>query len=385
MARGDTPHLGGEPDGGSPENGGPAKQREILAQFEAAIAGMRTREIQIGLRQLLAGTVPPPRGQSPRGQSPQAQSPQAQPPRTEGSREADCSRPTAGSSARPFGINGPGDGHGGAQAGGEPGRGDAGGPPGGEPGVVPPPVAELVRAVRTPSARRQMQRLVGDAQLERWVQIDTEAAVRMVRPYRWLLDRVGDDGIRLTEAGHLPPAEVTAAARALNVTATDNGQRENQEPRVRQLCESAQVMGLLRKEHGHLLLTTRGADLRPRPAALWWRLAERMPLRSAASCEVQPGLILLVCVAARGTDTLSGTVARMLSAIGWMNSDGSPLTGAEAARATAGTHATLRWLGALPDDAGRVPWPTPEGVAFARAALRTWPADGPPRRAGAPG
>jgi septal ring-binding cell division protein DamX len=54
MARGDTPHLDGEPDSG------PASQREILAQFEAAIAGMRTREIQIGLRQLLAGTVPPP-------------------------------------------------------------------------------------------------------------------------------------------------------------------------------------------------------------------------------------------------------------------------------------------------------------------------------------
>ena len=37
------------------------RQREILAQFEAAISGMRTREIQIGLRQLLAGSIRPPR------------------------------------------------------------------------------------------------------------------------------------------------------------------------------------------------------------------------------------------------------------------------------------------------------------------------------------
>ena len=55
-----------------------------------------------------------------------------------------------------------------------------------------------------------------------------------------------------------------------------------------------------------------------------------------------------------------------------------------AARATAGTHATLGWLGALPfetlpletlpfDEAGHAPWPTPEGVAFARAALHSWP------------
>ena len=53
MARGDTPHLDGKPDGG------PANRREILAQFETAIAEMRTRDIQMGLRQLLAGTVPP--------------------------------------------------------------------------------------------------------------------------------------------------------------------------------------------------------------------------------------------------------------------------------------------------------------------------------------
>jgi hypothetical protein len=68
----------------------------------------------------------------------------------------------------------------------------------------------------------------------------------------------------------------------------------------------------------------------------------------------------------------------MLSAMGWMNSDGGPLTGAEAARATAGPQATLRWLGALPgetrpDEPGRAPGPTPGGVAFARAALRSWP------------
>jgi hypothetical protein len=298
MARGDTPHLDGEPDGG------PARQREILAQFEAAIAGMHTRNIQIGLRQLLAGTVPPPH--------------------------------------------------------------------------APAPVAELVRAVKTASARRQMQQLVGDAQLERRVQIDAGTAARMVRPYRWLLDRAGDGGLRLTEAGHLPPAEVTAAVHELKVPAPGGWPRENQVPRVRQLRESAQAMGLLRRERGQLLVTTRGAELRFHPGALWWHLAERMPLRSATACEVQPGVILLVCVAARCTDTLGGTIARMLNAIGWMNGDGGPLTGADAARATAFTHATLRWLGALPfetppDETEHAPWPTPEGVAFARAALRSWP------------
>ena len=223
---------------------------------------------------------------------------------------------------------------------------------------MPAPVAELVRAVKTASARRQMQRLVGDAQLERRVQIDTGTAARMVRPYRWLLDRASDGGLRLTEAR----------------SRRRGWPRENQVPRVRQLRESAQAMGLLRKEHGQLLVTTRGAELRFRPDALWWHLAERMPLRSAAACEVQPGMVLLVCVAARCTGTLSGTIARMLSAIGWMNGDGGPLTGAEAARATAGTHATLGWLGALPFERGGArALADAGGSGVRRAALHSWP------------
>src|ERR1700761_9563224 len=54
MARGETPNRNpGEP--GESGRGRPgARQREVLAQFEAAIAGMDTRQIQLGLRHLLA-------------------------------------------------------------------------------------------------------------------------------------------------------------------------------------------------------------------------------------------------------------------------------------------------------------------------------------------
>ena len=360
------------------------RHREILAQFEAAIAGMRTREIQIGLRQLLAGSIQPPRTEGdpqadnprpPRTEGdPQADNPR--PPRTEGdprrtTPEADNPRPPRNSGPRPFGQNMPRGVHDGAPAGGDPALAA-----GRDPGPLPPPVADLVRAVAAPCAGRQMQRLVGDAQLGRWVQIEPRVAAQMVLPYTWLLNRVGDDGIRLTEAGHLPPAEVSAALHELNVTAPGHGRRENHVLPVRHLRESAQAMGLLCRQHGQLQLTAEGAGLRSCPAALWWHLAERMPLRSAASREVQPGLILLVCVAARCTDALDATIARMLSAIGWLNTDGSPVTRAEASQATAGTYAALRWLGALPDDPCPVPRPAPEGVTFARAALCSWPSAG---------
>jgi hypothetical protein len=252
--------------------------------------------------------------------------------------------------------------------------------PGGELDDLPGPVAELVLAVRTPSARRQMERLISEAELHRVSTVSTDTAARMVRPYTWLLERVGDEGIRLTDAGHLTPDEVAAVIEALGLAGTSSRRespvrRENQAPTVVQLRESAQTTGLVRKQRGRLLLTATGHELRSDPVALWRHLAERMPLRSAAVSEVQPGMILLACVAARFTDTLNVTIARMLSAIGWMNSDGSPLTGAEAAGATSGTYAVLRRLGVLPADPqpGQVPWPTPEGVAFAHAALRTWP------------
>jgi hypothetical protein len=39
----------------------------------------------------------------------------------------------------------------------------------------------------------------------------------MVRPYAWLLDRVGAEGIKLTSAGYLPPVHVEAAVAELGL------------------------------------------------------------------------------------------------------------------------------------------------------------------------
>ncbi len=39
----------------------------------------------------------------------------------------------------------------------------------------------------------------------------------MVEPYRWLLGRVGTDGIALTGAGYLPPVHVSAAMDELGL------------------------------------------------------------------------------------------------------------------------------------------------------------------------
>ena len=153
------------------------------------------------------------------------------------------------------------------------------------------------------------------------------------------------------------------------------GNRENQTMPVLHLRESATRMGLLRKHSGRLVRTPRGRAVAADPLALWWQLAERMPPRSADACETQAGLILLAAVAAQSADDLDATIARFLDAMGWMSSDGTPLTETMAAHAALDTKTVLRRLGAFAGDR-RALGParlTANGVAFARAAIQTWP------------
>jgi hypothetical protein len=243
-------------------------------------------------------------------------------------------------------------------------------------GKLPEPLVELVNAVRTTEGKRLLRRLIGDA----WqvpVEIDAETATRMVHPYVWLLNRVGTDGITLTSAGYLPPVHVEAAVHELGLDTEwiGKGNRENQTLPVLHLRESAQKAGLVRKHRGRLLLTTRGRGLRTDPVALWWHLAENTPPRSTDVCETQAGLLALVTVAAN-VDDRDAIVADLVGAIGWISSDGTPLTELMVSRAAWHTTALLRRVGGfayhdrLAYRSARV---TSDGIAFARAALTGWP------------
>ncbi len=248
---------------------------------------------------------------------------------------------------------------------------------------LPGPLKELIGAIRATEDRRQLRRLTDAALAEPAVDVDAETAARMVRPYTWLLNRVGADGIMLTGAGYLPPAHVAAAMAELGLGEEwiGKGNRENQTMPVLHLRESATRMGLLRKHRGRLVRTARGRAVATDPLALWWQLAEKMPLKSADACQTQAGLILLAAVAAQITDDLDAAVARFLDAIGWVSGDGTPLTGSMAAYAAWDTKTVLRRVGGFADE-GRAygpERPTADGVVFARAALRTWPDSPKPR------
>jgi hypothetical protein len=237
------------------------------------------------------------------------------------------------------------------------------------------PLAELVSAVRDSASRRELRRLLDAARLDEPVRVDAGTAARMVRPYSWLLDRVGTEGIKLTGAGYLPPAHVEAAMAALNLGEEwiGKGNREVQTLPVLHLRESATKMGLLRKHRGVLLATSRARSLGDDPAGLWWQLAERMPLGRADSFEAQAGLLLLTVIAAAAPGDPDPVVARLLGAVGWISSDGTPLTSSAAAIAAWDTRNVLRRIGGFSADGHRFgpETPTPDGIAFARAALRS--------------
>jgi hypothetical protein len=242
---------------------------------------------------------------------------------------------------------------------------------------LPPQVEDLVAAFRDPFTQIEFLRLIVDGGVLEPVLVDAATAARMVRPYAWLLDRVGVDGIKLTSAGYLPPVHVEAAVAELGLAEEWVGSynRESQTLPVLEFRESAVRLGLLRKYRGWLLPTVRGHKLREDPVALWWHLARSVPPRAADAPRRQAGLLLLAAVAGQIEDNPHEYVAGMLWRAGWARRDGTELERWDARAAAEETHVVLVRLGALvPDWRGSGPdRPTADGAVFARAALRTWP------------
>lgn len=242
---------------------------------------------------------------------------------------------------------------------------------------LPVRLRELLRQVRSTDGLRTLRQLIAAAELSSPVHVDPATAERMVRPFAWLLDRVGAGGIRLTSAGYLPPVHVSAAFDELGLTEEwiGRGNREADSWPVLQLRESAQKLGLLRKRKGELLQTARGRAVVHDPLALWWHLAERMPVPSADPFESQAALLLVIAMAGEQDENMDGTVAHLLGSIGWMLPDGMPPTPGQAASAARDTYEVLWRIGAMTGQrfSARSRTATVEGMLFVRAALTTWP------------
>ena len=111
-----------------------------------------------------------------------------------------------------------------------------------------------------------------------------EDIAETVRPYAWLIDRIGVDGLTLTKAGWMPPAVVLEGMTTLGWRDDWIGEanREDLTYPLRALRESAQQLRLIRKVKGRLEVVSRTRAAIGRPAVLTEQIG-RMLLRQRMS------------------------------------------------------------------------------------------------------
>lgn len=204
-------------------------------------------------------------------------------------------------------------------------------------------------------------------------------AEQVVFPVRWLLQRIRP-GVRLTQAGYLPPAVVADAMAAGVADPIGSTKREVDVVEVHTLRALCTRMRLLRPVKGTLSVTKLGQRLADDPDALWWHLADSLPMDRDRFPRHQAGLELLSLLVPlaehEAADDRFGMVSwrargrRLDDALGvcWATSDGR-----RAIHRWTETGALLRLLGLTGDDSwsarGRDPIGEAAAVAFARAAL----------------
>jgi hypothetical protein len=235
---------------------------------------------------------------------------------------------------------------------------------------LPAPVVQLQRRLLYSPSYRQVVELVAASGLRDAP--TAEDVTPAVRPYAWLLDRVGD-GITLTQAGYLPPRDVLAAMTELELGAQwiGKGNREDQTLPVRELRLSAQRLGLLRVNKGRLLPTKAGTAVRGDLEGLARTVADKAGgLRRTAFQRELTAMALLVVSAGHSIDDKPWRqlVARALGELGWSRAGGGELEPWGLLWADEDTHALLTVMGCLGSSLRPIP-PSAAAQAMARRVL----------------
>ncbi|MBN2177582.1 MAG: plasmid pRiA4b ORF-3 family protein [Demequinaceae bacterium] len=168
--------------------------------------------------------------------------------------------------------------------------------------------------------------------------VDPSVIQAAVRPFAWLLHRVGPTGLKLTAAGWLPPAVVVDALAELGWQDREvgTGNRENQTNSVFDLRHTAMAVGLLRVQKGMLLLTPAGRKVADDALGLWRHLARAVVDRAKTDVERDAALLFAVELAAgrdstwdhprdRLRDPYGDAVADALQIVGWTSRSGEEI------------------------------------------------------------
>lgn len=151
-----------------------------------------------------------------------------------------------------------------------------------------------------------------------------------VKPYAWLIDRIGVEGLTLTKAGWMPPAVVLEGMTALGWRDDWIGEanREDLTYRMRDLRASAERLRLIRKVKGRLELVSRTRPAIGRPAVLAEQIA-RMLLRQRMTDGQRVASTILAIGLADGSITTRRDAERqvidLLNELGYVDSQGREL------------------------------------------------------------
>lgn len=145
--------------------------------------------------------------------------------------------------------------------------------------TVDSPISQFASDLSAP-LRSNLRRHLRRSGLLRPDPLHDEDVADAVRPYAWLIDRIGADGLTLTKAGWMPPAVVLEGMTTLGWRDDWIGEanREDLTYPMRELRASAERLRLIRKVKGRLELVSRTRPAIGRPAVLAEQIA-RMLLR----------------------------------------------------------------------------------------------------------
>lgn len=159
---------------------------------------------------------------------------------------------------------------------------------------------------------------------------DPVAHAETLVTYRDLLERADGDGLTLTAAGYLKPADVQALA-AMMPTVRDwihKTAREIDVHPVLHFREYVKSIGLLRKYKASLRLTRLGRVALNDPAVLWKHLADTLA-PAEQSFHAEAVVVVLVHMATTEGRIDVGAVVQTLTVLGWSHRDGSPVSHGE--------------------------------------------------------
>ncbi|MHB1164352.1 MAG: plasmid pRiA4b ORF-3 family protein [Candidatus Nanopelagicales bacterium] len=189
---------------------------------------------------------------------------------------------------------------------------------------VSPALVDLVNRLRLTEVGEDVTARAVDLGLPRREPTGEEWSPAL-RAYQWFLDRAAGDGIALTAAGYLKPADVVAVA-PLVPTVPDWYGKNNRESMLHPLLDfrqSLQRLGLLRKSKGRLLLTKAGRSARGDVAALREHLADRLARIDDDPWTAQATLLILLYAATSADAELPlESVAAALREFGWKTHTG---------------------------------------------------------------